>query len=415
MTTAIEDRSLLEHTGWAYWPIAFVARLPFAMMVVGVLTYVATETGSVALAGLTSASVGVGTVIAGPVIGDLVDRFGQRRVLFPLGIAKGLLLIAFLAVVHWAQHDWAILAAGAAIGISSAQPAAMSRSRLMAIIEQRMGPQRRARTYSRMMSVESAADEIAFVIGPFLVGVLASFVAPWLPLTIAAALSFVFVSLFALHPTARLQALPAGEADRAPAVTLLAPRILVVIGGAFAIGMFFGSTLTSVTAFAQTYGDGSEGGMLYGIMGLGSAVLALAVAFLPRRFALHWRWLLFAAVLCAATVGYAAADDFDRVTAALVIMGLGLGPVLVTLFSLAGHRAPRGRTATVLTSVGAALILAQALTSAVTGAIAETFSARTAMLGPFVATALLVVLGLVNLALARSELRRRAAVAAVRE
>ena len=40
-----EGRSLIQHTGWAYFPIAFIARLPFAMMVVGVLTLVASATG----------------------------------------------------------------------------------------------------------------------------------------------------------------------------------------------------------------------------------------------------------------------------------------------------------------------------------------------------------------------------------
>ena len=406
MTTQVDDRSLVQHTGWAYWPVAFLARLPFAMMVVGVLTYVATQTGSVALAGLASASLGVGTVAAGPLVGGLVDRHGQRRVLLPIGIANGLLLAAFILVVPGAPHESLILDAAAAIGATSAQSAAMSRSRLIAIIEQRLGPHRRTRTYNAMMSYESAADEIAFVIGPFLVGLLASFVAPWLPLVIAAGISLVFVSLFALHPTGRLRALADGDEARAPLREIVAPGVLVVVAGCFAVGMFFGATLTSVTAFAQEHGEGSEGGMLYGLMGLGSAVLALAVALLPRRFAMRWRWLAFAAVLCAASVGYAFAADFVGVTVALLIMGLGVGPVLVTLFSLAGYRAPRGRTATVLTMVGAALTLAQALTSAVTGAVAEAFDARTSMLLPLVATSLLVVFGLANLMLERRARRR---------
>lgn len=398
MTTG-EQRTLIEQTGWAYWPIAFLARLPFAMMVVGVLTYVATERDSVALAGLASAAVGVGTVTAGPFIGGLVDRFGQRGVLLPVGLANGLLLVAFLWVVPNAAHESFILLAAVAIGVTSTQSAAMSRSRLIAIIEQRLGPLHRVRTYNRMMSYESAADEIAFVIGPFLVGILASFVAAWLPLVIAASISFVFVSLFALHPTARLRALPEGDEARAPLREVVAPGVLIVVAGCFSVGMFFGSTLTSVTAFAQEHGDGTEGGMLYGLMGLGSAVLALAVALLPRRFAMRWRWLAFAAVLTSGAVGYTFATDLTGVTIALLCMGLGVGPVLVTLFSLAGHRAPRGRTATVLTMTGSALTLAQALTSALTGSIAEAASARTAMLMPLVAAGLLVLIGVVNLAL----------------
>ena len=81
----------------------------------------------------------------------------------------------------------------------------------------------------------------------------------------------------------------------------------------FGVGAFFGATLTSLTAFAQAHGDEAQAGLLYGLMGIGSAVLALGVLLLPRRFALRHRWLVFSAVLAAAAVGYATAA--------------GLGPV----------------------------------------------------------------------------------------
>ena len=44
--TSIPSPSLLRLTGLPYFVIAFIARLPFAMMVVGVLTMVVTVRGS---------------------------------------------------------------------------------------------------------------------------------------------------------------------------------------------------------------------------------------------------------------------------------------------------------------------------------------------------------------------------------
>lgn len=403
MTT--NDRSLIHHTGWGFFPIAFIARLPFAMMVVGVLTLVVSATGSVGLGGLTSAAVGIGVVIAGPVIGDAVDRFGQRRVLVPLGIANGILLGLFPVVVTSGLADPVILAAAAAIGLSAPQAAAMSRSRLMGIIRVRVGADHRPRTLSRVMSYESAADETAFVIGPFLVGILAAVIAPWAPIAIAAALSLVFVTAFALHPSGRVAAaLPAGEVDeRAPMAEVLRGRILVLVAATFGVGLFFGATLTSLTAFAQTAGEGVEAGLLYGLMGIGSAALALAVVLLPTRFALRHRWLVFAAVLALSAGGYAAADSLGLVVVMLLLMGLGVGPTLVTLFSIAGHRSPVGRSATTMTLLGSALTLAQALASAVTGAIAEAGEVRLAMLLPTIAGVLVLGLGLVNLGIERRE------------
>ncbi|MDF2579462.1 MULTISPECIES: MFS transporter [Microbacterium] len=400
------DRSLIHHTGRVFFPIAFIARLPFAMMVVGVLTLVVSATGSVGLGGLTSAAVGVGVVIAGPVIGDAVDRFGQRRVLVPLGILNGLLLGVFPIVVTAGAPDPLILTAAAAIGLSAPQAAAMSRSRLMGIIRVRLSPEHRPRTLSRVMSYESAADETAFVIGPFLVGILAAAIAPWAPIAIAAALSLVFVTAFALHPSGLIAAaaLAPGESEeRAPIAQVLRPRILVLVAGTFGVGLFFGATLTSLTAFAQTAGEGVEAGLLYGLMGIGSAALALAVVLLPSRFALRHRWLVFAAVLAISAGGYAASDSLGAVIVMLLLMGLGVGPTLVTLFSIAGHRSPVGRSATTMTLLGSALTLAQALASAVTGAIAEAGDVRLAMLLPTIAAVLVLVLGGVNLAIERRE------------
>ena len=69
------DETLIDHTGWIYWPIAFIARLPFAMMTVGVLMLVVAATGSVGLGGLTSAAVGIGVgLLAGLFNGQLIAK-----------------------------------------------------------------------------------------------------------------------------------------------------------------------------------------------------------------------------------------------------------------------------------------------------------------------------------------------------
>lgn len=394
------DETLIDHTGWIYWPIAFIARLPFAMMTVGVLMLVVAATGSVGLSGLTSAAVGIGVVIAGPLIGALVDRHGQRRVLVPVGLANGLLLAVFPLIVLSDVPEGVLLAAALAIGLTAPQASAMSRSRLLTIITARLSLERQAQTTTRIMAYESAADETAFVIGPFLVGILAALIAPWAPIAIAAVLSFGFVTAFALHPTARVVVV--GEdaaAQRAPMRAVFSAKVLVLVAATFAVGMFFGSTLTSLTsltAFAQARGDEAQAGLLYGLMGIGSAVLALGVVLLPARFALSRRWIVFSLVVTIAAIGYSTADSFASIIVWLPLMGLGVGPTLVTLFSLAGARAPLGRAATTMTLLGSALTLAQALSSAFTGWLAEAVSLHAAMIVPAIAGVLVLSLGVVN-------------------
>ena len=52
------------------------------------------------------------------------------------------------------------------------------------------------------MAYESAADEVIFIVGPVLVGVLATLFDPTAPVLLAAALSALAVSAFAVHPSA---------------------------------------------------------------------------------------------------------------------------------------------------------------------------------------------------------------------
>ncbi len=208
--------SLLRTAGLPYFLIAFVARLPFAMMVVGVLTLVVSARESISLGGLNSAAVGAGTACFGALLGAAADRFGQRRVLLALAAANAAMLLTFAAVAYSDAPDGAVLVAAFGIGATAPQVAPLSRSRLVTLITERMASARRARTLSSTMAYESAADETVFVVGPFVVGLLASAVAPWAPLVGAAVLTVLFVGAFALHPSGRLVAAARGTDGTAP-------------------------------------------------------------------------------------------------------------------------------------------------------------------------------------------------------
>ncbi|MGY1753786.1 MFS transporter [Blastococcus sp. SYSU D01042] len=385
------DSSLLRHAGPTYFPLAFIARLPFAMMVVGVLTLVVAERGSVTLGGLNSAAAGIGTAVAGPLLGAAVDRFGQRRVLVPVGLLNAALLGSFPLVVASRAADAAVLALSVLIGATAPQVAPLSRTRLVALIRRHIPPARQEKTLSGTMAYESAADETVFIVGPFLVGLLASAIAPWVAIVGAAALTFVFVTAFALHPTGKVEpGTHHTDEPQAPARELASARLLTVVVGTLGVGLFFGATLTSLTGFLAADGDGDRAGLLYGVMGIGSAVLALGSAALPQRFTLRARWLTFGSLLLAAAVGYACARSETGLVVALAILGLGIGPTLVTLYSLAAQLSPAGRSATTMTMLGSAVVVGQALASAVVGAVVDQFGIDAGQTAPAVAAALVV-------------------------
>ncbi|WP_417554040.1 MFS transporter [Microbacterium sp.] len=404
MTQISSSPSLLRLAGLPYFLIAFVARLPFAMMVVGVLTIVVSVRESLTLGGLTSAVVGLGTAVVGPFLGAAADRYGQRLVLVATAVLNSAMLAAFALVVYSPAGDAPVLLAAFAIGATAPQVSPMSRSRLVTIIDERMPESRRARTTSSTMSYESAADESVFVFGPFLVGALASFIAPWAPMALASVLTLLFVGAFALHPTGRHVSIARAADGSAPSAAseLFRPVLLVVVAGIFGVGLFFGATLTALTSFMADRGLPEQAGLLYGVMGIGSAILALGVAWLPPRFTLHARWLFFGAILLAGSVLVATASEVWMMTLALAILGIGVGPTLVTLYSLGAARSPLGRSATVMTMLGSGVVVGQAAAAAITGALAEGVGTSASLLMPLAASAVVVVCGILNRVLSRT-------------
>lgn len=397
MHTSVQP-SLFRIAGLQYFVIAFVARLPFAMMVVGVLTVVVSARGSLSLGGLTSAAVGIGTACFGPLLGAAADRFGQRPVLLSLAVANAAALVVFTLVVYGPAADAFVLLAAFGIGATAPQVAPMSRSRLVTMITEQMPTARHQRTISGTMAYESAADETVFVFGPFLVGLLASVIAPWAPLVIAAALIVVFVGAFGLLPSARTVSKHRAEDGSAPSAVseLFHPQLMIVLIGILGVGMFFGTMLTALTSFMTDRGATEQAGVLYGVMGVGSAVLALGVAWLPPRFSMRARWLVFSGILLAGTLPLPFVESPEMMMLALGVMGAGIGPTLVTQYSFGAARSPLGRSATVMTMLGSAIVVGQAMGAAVTGQFAENVGTAAALVLPIIAAAIAFAAGLVN-------------------
>src|SRR5690606_20833877 len=205
-------------------------------------------------------------------------------------------------------------------------------------------------------------------------------------------LTVLFVGAFALHPSGRYLSHERDAQGRAPskARELLRPELTVVVVGILGVVLFFGTMLTALTSFMDDRGVPEQAGLLYGVMGVGSAALALGVAWLPPRFSLRRRWLWFSGILLLGSLLLLIVDTPITMAWALGLMGIGIGPTLVTQYSFGAARSPLGRSATVMTMLGSAIIVGQSLGAAVTGGIAEAFGTQAALLLPMLAAAITV-------------------------
>lgn len=363
---------LVRRVGPLYAALLFVVRLPIAMTIFGTVTFVTLQRGSVADAGLTSASLAVATAIAQPLHGRWAQHAGQRLPMLLLAPANAAALVALVVATRSGAALPVLLALAAAVGATNIPVGGLSRAR--------WGPVTRSLEEARTAtSLESVAEELAFVAGPAVVGILAAAVSPAAPLLVNAALVVVLMPLFALHPLAPGPA--GGEAPGSPADAASMRRVLrsvwVPVAGMSMVGTYFGATQTTVAATTVELGSPGSGGLVYAVMGLGSAATALTAVALPAHVSLRARAAVSAVGmgvftgLAALTVEGVAPGALWALAGLMLVSGAFVGVTLVSLFALVGDDAPPAGVAVAMTAASAANVLGVAFGASLGGRVAE--------------------------------------------
>lgn len=411
--------------GKGFIPLGLFARLPLAMLTVGALTLVTSVTGSYAVGGAAAGAVGIGSALGAPVLGALADRLGQRPVLLFAAIFNAVAVTALILTAYLVPAGQELmaaiplLAAALVAGASCPQVGPLARVRWMALTA-RGSMNSNAQDLDAALSYESTADELTFVLGPALVGILASLIAPWLPLALAAALTATLVPAFAVHRThlavpisvrprrsSRRSVAVATESaapGRATGMAAVALPFLAMV----CMGTFFGSTQTGLSSFSASFATTEIAGLLYAVMGLSSAAAALSVAYWPQRFSLSARWMVSAASMAGLAVLLLLPGSALPMVLVLLVLGLPVGPLMVTVFAIGGVVAPAGRLGTVMTALASGIVAGTALGSSIAGQLAQHQGYSAAFLVPVCAAAGLFLLG----AAAAVVVRKRKATAA---
>ncbi|MET9081136.1 MFS transporter [Streptomyces sp. NPDC004237] len=374
-------RSLLRVAGVGFFPLGFLARLPYASAALATLVLLQSSTHGYAFAGLASAAQSVATAVGGPAVGALADRHGHRRVGTLAVLANIAAWTALLAASHGGRA--ALLGAAALVGLTQPQVGPLVRVRWSRLV-------REPRLLSAALSYEAAADELSFVAGPALVGALTAVSAH------APAVTAVLLLAAATLPFALCHA-DTGPADRpAERRSPLPPGPLTVVFLAMAaMGTVFGAVQTAVTVYARTIGEPGAAGLVYAEFGIGSALAGAACAWLPHRFGLRARYVTFAAALFAGMLVLSAGARLVPLPVAVPVASLTVAPYMITLYALTERLAPPDRATTAMTVLCAGGPLGAAVGQAVSGALAGPYGTEGALL-----TALTAAAGALLLALA---------------
>src|SRR3954451_16336957 len=166
-----------------------LARLPQGMIGLGSVLMLSGLGRSYALAGLVAGAVALSQSVGGPLTGRLADRFGQTRVLAPQAALHVAALGILVAVAEADGPGAPLVAVGILVGASMPQIGAFARARWTALLSD-------AASLRTALAVESLIDEAVFIVGPVVVTLLATTVAPAAGLLVAIGVVLVGCLLF---------------------------------------------------------------------------------------------------------------------------------------------------------------------------------------------------------------------------
>jgi MFS family permease len=339
----------------------FAGRLPSAMVPLALLLMVQQQTGSYAVAGLASATLGIASAVMAPILGRLADRRGPRPVLFSQAAAYPLLLALLIAVVLGGAADLLVIGAAGLAGMATPLVSGTVRA-LWSRVDVRVRP--------TAYALDATATELVFVVGPSLVAALAVFASPAAAVALAGVLGIVG-ALGVATSSATRSYVPVVGARASLFSTVLTPGMprLLLSGAALMLG--FGALEVAIPAFADSTGSPGLSGLLLALWALGSVVGGLwfgarvLSTSLPRQYRL---------LLLGVTIGLAPLAWISSPWALGVLLFLGgtaIAPTLTVQNTLVGAMAPVHATTEAFTWLSTITVGASAIGAALGGALIE--------------------------------------------
>ncbi|MFI5799352.1 MFS transporter [Streptomyces sp. NPDC051677] len=349
---------------------ALTGRLSYGIVPLSLMLAVTRSSGSYTVAGAVMALFGVTVVFLSPARATLVDRYGPRRALMPMAAAYLAALGLLTAAVSRPDTAFAsapVLGALAAVAGACVPPLGPT----MRAVWGRLTPDRAL--LQRAYSLDGVAEELLFVAGPLLVGVLVGFAPPAAGIVVGAALMAGGTAGFVSSPAVR-GVRPGKAAGRRGGGGLRGlGRPVVAMAG---VGLALGVVDLLVVAFAERHGQGTATGgagvaWVLAALSAGSAVGGLLNGAVAWRAPAGARLPLLTAGLGVTLCGAGLAPGLGTLAVAVAVAGFFVSPTLTTAYLIADEcAAPEARVragAWINTAVNAGSTVGTAVAGALAG------------------------------------------------
>lgn len=395
-------RVLIKPGAWQFSASGVLARLPMSMVTISIVLLITAVYDSYALAGRVAAVFAVAQAVCAPQLAKLVDQFGQARIMRPsLGVAL-VALVALAVAAATLGPDLLLYVTGALGGATAGSMGAMVRARWSLVLD---NPGQIHTAYS----LESALDELVFVVGPVLATFLATSIHPLAGLLVGIAAAggggFWFLAQRATEPV------PSGRRPKNERRSVMRSGGMIVITVVFAaVGVVFGASDVSTIAFAEERGAQAWAGVILGIFASGSLISGLLYGARHWVSALWKRFMVGIAALACGVSLFVLIDSLPTLAVVMFVVGFTISPTVITGNALVQTLVPPTRLTEGLTWVGTAIGVGFAGGTSLAGEVIERFDAHVGY-GVVMGSAFLaaIVIGCGAVVLRRAHLRHSAA------
>jgi predicted MFS family arabinose efflux permease len=362
---------------------ALIGRLVIGMSGLAIVLLVRHDAGSFALAGVTSGSFALGSAVAAPLVGRVVDHAGQTRALLACAVVCA---SAFTALALSAGHvPNGVLPALAAVGGATVPPIGACMRALWSFL---IG---RGAELQTAFAFEATVQEAVFILGPLLVVSLIAIASPAAAVLAIAAAVLTGTCLFAATPASRSWRPEPRERDWAGA--LRGPGVRTALAVITLMAAAFGVIEVAVPAVAEQLGSSGLSGLFLSLLSGGSMIGGLLAGALASGRGPERRVVVLLGALVVGLSPLALASRAVLPFAlCMLIAGLGIAPTIACLYQLVDRSAPAGTVTEAFTWVTSAFTAGSAVGAAVAGSVVQHAGPAVALLSALGAVALATLL-----------------------
>jgi len=308
-----------------------VGRLPNAIAAIAIVLFVRAEGDTYSLAGALAAVYGVANAVGQPLLGRLVDLYGQLRVQLPAAFVSAAAMTVF--ALSGLEPLWGAYAAVAVAGLSTPPLEGGLRALWPDVLR---GEDQVHTAYA----MDAVAQEVMFTVGPLLVTVCVSLWSAQVALVVLSVVGVLGALVVVLAPPSRAWRSAPREAHWLGA--LRSPGLLALLGAFLFVGMALGSIAVAAVSYADGHGGDAVYGWLMAALGLGALVGGTVYGARQWSGEPERRLRVLVALLALCYLPLMLMPGVVAMVLLAVLAGVFLAPCIACAFIIVDRHAPSG-------------------------------------------------------------------------